>query len=278
MDRMIEVGRVEPRRSDAVPCSRLGLGMEKLDRDAFDPHQVYDKVAALGVKWIRLQSGWQKTERAEGVYDFSWLDEQVDALRSRGLIPWLCLCYGNALYDDLAGEYLGAVGCPPIRTERALRAWLAYVEKTVAHFAGRIGYYEIWNEPEGSCTWRPAGDPAEYAAFCVQTGKVIKATDPRAKVVTGSHYQDSMAVLNAELANGIMEIADAISYHSYHYDEAVSMRRVRAFKALTRAYGRELETRAAPNRKTAGAARSAASIPIRPCKPSTFCATPLRKF
>ena len=43
----------------------MGLGMEKLDRDAFDPERVYDKVAALGVKWIRLQSGWQKAEKAE---------------------------------------------------------------------------------------------------------------------------------------------------------------------------------------------------------------------
>ena len=65
----------------------MGLGMEKLDRDAFDPEKVYDKVAALGVKWIRIQSGWQKTEKEEGVYDFAWLDSQVDNLLSRGLPP-----------------------------------------------------------------------------------------------------------------------------------------------------------------------------------------------
>ena len=44
------------------------------------PEKVYDKVAALGVKWIRIQSGWQKTEREEGVYDFAWLDKVVDNL------------------------------------------------------------------------------------------------------------------------------------------------------------------------------------------------------
>ena len=63
MERMKKVGHIIPRQSKDVNESQLGLGMEKLDRDAFDPEKVYDKVAALGVKWIRIQSGWQKTEK-----------------------------------------------------------------------------------------------------------------------------------------------------------------------------------------------------------------------
>lgn len=98
MERLKRIGKLEPRHSLDVKESPMGLGMEKLDRDAFDPEKVYDKVAALGVKWIRIQSGWQKTEKEEGVYDFAWLDSQVDNLLSRGLTPWLCLCYGNTLY------------------------------------------------------------------------------------------------------------------------------------------------------------------------------------
>ena len=241
MDRLIKIGSIKLRRSSEITESRLGLGMEKLDRDAFEPEKVYDKVSALGVKWIRLQSGWQKTEKEEGVYDFAWLDSQVDELRSRGLVPWLCLCYGNQLYDELAKEYYGAVGCPPIRDERIYSAWLRYVEATVKHFAGRIEYYEIWNEPEGGWTWRPQPSAVEYADFCVKTGRVIKAADPLAKVITGSHYQDSMSFFNAELANGVMEVADALSYHSYHYDEANSMRRAKALKTLSVRYGKELE-------------------------------------
>lgn len=241
MERLKKTGKITLRNSRDIKESRLGLGMEKLDRDAFDPEQIYDKVAALGVKWIRLQSGWKKTETEEGVYDFTWLDRQVDSLLERGLTPWLCLCYGNPLYDELAKEYYGAVGCPPIRTERAYAAWLNYTAKTVEHFKGRIEYYEIWNESEGGWTWRPEPNPREYAEFCIKTGEVIKATDPSAKVITGSHYQNSMDFFNQEFANGVMKVADAISYHSYDYDETVSMHRVKAFRALTRHYGKELE-------------------------------------
>ena len=241
MERMKKIGSVRPRHSGEIKESRLGLGMEKLDRDAFDPEKVYDKVAALGVKWIRLQSGWKKTEQVEGVYDFAWLDTQVDNLLARGLRPWLCLCYGNPLYDDLAREYYGAVGCPPIRTERAYAAWLAYADATVRHFTGRIQYYEIWNEPEGVWTWRPEPNPLEYTEFCLKTGRVIKSADPTAKVITGSHYQDSMAFFHAEIAHGITEVSDAFSYHSYHYDEANSVRRVKAIRALSEVCGKKVE-------------------------------------
>ena len=241
MERFEKLGKLCPHHSKDVKDSRLGLGMEKLDRDAFDPEKVYDKVAALGVKWIRLQSGWQKTERQEGVYDFSWLDTQVDELIIRGLTPWLCLCYGNVLYDELSKSYYGAVGCPPIRTERAYSAWLRYVEATVKHFAGKIEYYEIWNEPDGGWTWRPSPDPFEYAEFCIRTGRIIKASDSNAKVITGSCHRETMSFFNSEFAYGMLEVTDAITYHSYHYDEYNSIQRFKAFKALLQSYGKNID-------------------------------------
>ncbi|MBR4867067.1 MAG: beta-galactosidase, partial [Clostridia bacterium] len=241
MERLQKIGRIIPVNSRDVTDSGMGLGMEKLDRDAFDPEKVYDKVAALGVKWIRLQSGWQKTEKQEGVYDFAWLDSQVDNLLLRGLKPWLCLCYGNLLYDELATKYQGAVGCPPIRTERAYAAWLKYVEATVKHFTGRIEYYEIWNEAEGDWTWRPKPTPKEYVDFCLKTGNVIRKADEKAKIMTGSHFQDSLEFFNEEFASGTLEISDAVTYHSYNYDETLSMQRVKALKALIKHYGGKAE-------------------------------------
>ena len=92
MERLKKIGKITPKHASEIKDSPMGLGMEKLNRDSFDPEKVYDKVASLGVKWIRLQSGWKKTEQKEGVYDFAWLDSQVDNLLARGLSPWLCLC------------------------------------------------------------------------------------------------------------------------------------------------------------------------------------------
>ena len=84
MERLIPVGKINPVPAKDVAFSRLGVGFEKLDRDVFDPEKAYDMVSAIGVKKIRLQSGWMKTEQQEGVYDFSWLDCIVDKLLSLG--------------------------------------------------------------------------------------------------------------------------------------------------------------------------------------------------
>lgn len=241
MDRLQKIGTIKYYNSSEIKDSRLGLGMEKLDRDAFDPEKVYDKVANLGVKWIRLQSGWQKTEREEGVYNFAWLDSQVDNLLSRGLKPWLCLCYGNTLYDDLAKEYYGTVGCPPIRTEKAYNAWLKYVEATVEHFKGRIEFYEVWNESEGVWTWRPAPSSKEYFEFCKETAYAIKKADSNAKVITGSHYEESVESFNNEFKSGSLEFSDAVTYHCYNFDERYSSQRVKAIRALMNCYGKEID-------------------------------------
>ena len=40
-----------------IGSSRMGIGFEKLDRGVFDPEKAYDKVAHIGVKKIRIQSG-----------------------------------------------------------------------------------------------------------------------------------------------------------------------------------------------------------------------------
>ena len=108
-----KIGDVPAFQSKDISTSRIGLGFEKLDRAVFDPEKAYDKVAALGVKWIRIQSGWQRTETEKGVYHFEWLDSIVDNLLCRGLKPWVCLCYGNCLYDEEAAKRYGGVGCPP---------------------------------------------------------------------------------------------------------------------------------------------------------------------
>ena len=89
MERLIKIGQVEPKHSLDVNHSKIGLGFEKLDRDVFDPEIAYDKVEELGIKWIRIQSGWQKTETEPGVYHFEWLDKIVDNLIARGLKPWI---------------------------------------------------------------------------------------------------------------------------------------------------------------------------------------------
>ena len=63
-----------------IAAERLGIGFEKLDRAVFEPERAYEKLGEIGIKWVRLQSGWARTEKEPGVYDFTWLDDIVDNL------------------------------------------------------------------------------------------------------------------------------------------------------------------------------------------------------
>ena len=216
MVKLINIGKVKPKSAKLITDSRLGIGFEKLDRGAFDPEAVYDRVAELGVKWIRLQSGWKRTEREKNIYDFTWLDEIVDNLISRGLKPWLCLCYGNDLYDEFARKYYGAVGCPPIYSDEQKQAWKNYVIALTNRYKGKIEFYEIWNEPDHVYMWKKGINATEYGNFVIETAKIIKSVDTSAKVIGGAIAWLKPQYMIDFFNTGVAQYIDCLSFHSYH--------------------------------------------------------------
>lgn len=241
MERLVEIGYIREKNSREIKKSKMGLGFEKLDRDAFDPSRCYEKISQLGVKWARIQSGWAKTEKEKGVYDFLWLDEIVDNLIAHGLKPWLCLCYGNGLYSELAAKTFGAVGVPPIHTPEAEVAWENYVKATVKHYEGRIDTFEVWNEPDGLWCWKTGVNATELGAFTRKTGRYVKETNPDAYVIGGVVCAKDLSYLNEAMSAGLCENIDAISFHEYTHDESGVKQTVEAYKSLAKAYGYDLE-------------------------------------
>ncbi len=216
MERLKKAGRIIPKKSIDIRHSKIGLGFEKLDRDVFDPEKAYKFVAESGVKWARLQSGWQRTEKEKGVFDFTWLDKIVDHMISIGVEPWLCLCYGNQLYTPQAKIEFGAVGCPPIFSREEKDAWERYVKETVTHFRGRIRFYEIWNEPDGSSCWKHGPNPEELGAFTRATAKACREADPHCQVLGFvTHKDNEDGFLDRLCGTKVCDDLDGISYHSY---------------------------------------------------------------
>ena len=236
MEGFEKIGCIEPKCAADVAFSRLGLGFEKLDRGAFDPEKAYDKVAALGVKWIRIQSGWARTETRKGVYDFAWLDSIVDHLIQRGLRPWICLCYGNGLYDERAAQTFGAVGWPPIYDEESRAAWGAYVRALVSRYKGRVSDYEVWNEPDGKWCWKAGPSGTEYGDLLAMTARAVRSADPAARVLGGSVCMRKLSFIDDALRACGKDLPDAITFHEYTADETQVFERVRSLKALLRRY------------------------------------------
>ena len=245
MERLRKIGSLPKLSAKEIEFSRIGIGFEKLDRGVFDPERAYDKVAAIGVKKIRIQSGWRRTEKERGVYDFEWIDSIVDNLIARGLEPWVCLCYGNPLYTDFAEKIFGSVKCPPLG-EDARRGWVNYVTATVEHFKDRVKFWEIWNEPE--LGWKHYFEEVrenydmtlnarEYAQFGIDTSRAIKAVDPDAKVV-GFALAHTRApyFVNTAFRAGLAEHLDYVSFHLYSAADWQREDVIRALRSLIDMY------------------------------------------
>lgn len=240
MYRLNQVGKIVPKASKDITKSIIGLGFEKLDRDVFDPEKSYDFVAKSGVKWARLQSGWQRTEKEKGIYDFKWLDRVVDSMLEIGVEPWMCLCYGNALYTEAAKKVFGAVGCPPIHTEEEKQAWADYVRATTAHFKGRVRYYEVWNEPDGQWCWKHGPNAQELGNFIVDTAKACKEGDPDCKVIGFVTCMAKPDYLEEAAKTGCLDYIDAVSYHAYTTGEKGFQHNYDVYKNFLERHGKKL--------------------------------------
>lgn len=230
------IGNIKPKKSSEIHHSKIGLGFEKLDRGVFDPEKAYDKVCDCGVKMARIQSGWQRTERKKGIYDFKWLDDIVDNFCKRGIEPWICLCYGNDLYTKAAETVFGAVGVPPISTDEEKEAWLNYSKAVAKRYQGKVRYFEIWNEPDGRWCWKHGVNAVELGEFTIATAKAVKEVRPDAKIVGGVVCNRILNFLNTALKTGMGDYIDYISFHEYTANERQVFEKVSSYRALAKIY------------------------------------------
>ncbi len=216
-----ELGRVRPVASKDIEASPLGVGFECLDRMMYDPKRAYRHVGRLGVKWARCQTGWARTERKPGEYDFAWLDDVVDSLLAEGVMPWLSISYGNKLYSPDAPDgpipgFSPAVGWAPILSERAKTAWIRYVKTLVRRYSDRVTHWEIWNESNAGAFWKPLkSSPEAYTELVKLTSAEIRKNAPDAVVIGGAFAHMPFKFLEGCLELGMGDCVDIVSFHPY---------------------------------------------------------------
>ncbi|MEM7108671.1 MAG: hypothetical protein AAF519_10635 [Bacteroidota bacterium] len=216
------LGTLKTRTTHEIVGSDLGIGCEVLDRDYADYHAYKHYLDSLGAKTMRLQSGWAKTEKVKGQYDFSWLDAIVDDALSRRIEPWISISYGNDLYPNAGGISLGE-GIPT--TEEALEVWTNYTRALVNHFKGRVTKWEIWNEADHS--YNDAG-PEAYARLYYATAKAVREVQPAAELIglalasvgNKPEYVESFFEYLKE-RNGL-HLIDRVTFHGYPRNPDVS--------------------------------------------------------
>lgn len=191
------------------------------------PHdRLLKMVGDLGVHWVRQPVQWFALEPAPGVYDFAGLDLLLDDLTVQGVNVLLTVS-GSPKWETPNGDN----GAP-----RDPADFARFMSALATRFAGRVGAYEIWNEPNLALEWGPRVDPNAYVEMLKAVAPAIRAADPHAIIVAAglgpTGYNDPTIGIDdvrylerlEAYQNGVYRyVADVQGSHPYGYRNAPAL-------------------------------------------------------
>ncbi len=249
MDRLFNLpylGQLKTKSTDEIHGSNWLIGCETLDRDYADYDEYKKYLKPLGIKILRLQGGWAKTEKKRGVYDWKWLDHIIDDAVSRGLRPWLQTGYGNSVYPGAGGENLGA-GMP--LSEEGSAAFERWVTAMVTRYRDKVTDWEVWNEPNFADN--SVNTPEITADFNIRTAKIIRNIQPNAQISCLSLGHFNMAFVEGFFkylsAHDGVKYFDNVTYHDYAYNPDGNRLNVYRLKEIVNKYAPNLKLRQGEN-------------------------------
>jgi hypothetical protein len=177
---------------------------------------------AVGVRWVRLHDSskitkWPMTEPQPG--DWRFYDEGVQTARAAGVqilgmldgAPAWASARKGVKHDDYFANHFAVPDAPG-----AIDSWRRYVSTVVGHYAGKIDYWEVWNEPWNRDPPFFLGTPALYGELLKAAYPTAKAANPKSTVIGIDTYPGH----GDAFAEGAMQASgpafyDIFSYHDY---------------------------------------------------------------
>ena len=233
------IGTLRPRSTEEIASSNWTVDGCPVDRDFVDFDSYRGYLKPLGIKKIRILSGWAKCEKVKGTVDVAWLDHIVDWCASNRIEVILETSYGNPIYEDGGGAGL-ADGIP--HGEVGLTAWDGWVDFLAQHFRGRVREWAMWNEPDNAPKMKggsaPLHSPDQVAAFNIRTARLIRRHIPDARIHGLSLAHNDPAYLEECLkAMGEdVRLFDTFIYHGYAKNPDTSYEKVEAMKKIVAKY------------------------------------------
>jgi len=179
---------------------------------------------------------WAQVNPAPGVYNWTRFDailqaaeqEHVDVVFNLAFTPrWA------AAVKDAPPAFRPGASSPPAD----LASWDAWVRAAVTRAAGRVKYWEIWNEPEDPKYY--SGDVATMVQMQKRAYEIIKGADPSLIVLTPSSNgtPDGYRWQQAFMAQGGGQYADVFAFHGYVSEPEAVIGIITRFKEILAAHG-----------------------------------------
>ena len=248
-DILVAVG---PKQTVETRLPKLGVHTRLTDEvEPWKIRRTLEMVREMGASWIVEYFPWAYFEPQPGRYEWTHADLVVDHALAQGLtvIARLGFVPQWARPKDTTSLYLAEENYP---------AFARFVGRFVRHFAGRVRYVILWNEPNLSLEWgyRPV-DPASYVRMLEVGYREAKAANPDVVVLAGALAptlappgsewgMDDLTYLQAMYDAGAKDHFDALAVHAYGWTfpadappspDAVNFRRTELLRQVMVANG-----------------------------------------
>jgi polysaccharide biosynthesis protein PslG len=166
---------------------------------------------------------WAEANSAAGTNNFAPLNAFIATAQSRD--AQVIYTFGRT--PQWASTSPGATGPygPGQCAAPTLSAWDQYVTSVVTNAAGRIKYWELWNEPDQAASY--CGDIPSMVTMAQHAYAIIKKIDPSAVVLSPAASGESGATwLNSFLAAGGLHTFDVVAFHGYGGTQAEQINKI----------------------------------------------------
>jgi hypothetical protein len=172
-----------------------------------DPASAIDAAKRIGVSGARFDMPWAQVEKVRGVYIVPpRIAVLVDAALKVGIQPVLILAYSNPLYAN-----------DKPRNDEERLAFGRYAQWVVKAYAGRVRYFELWNEWETKVGGGTTGSADDYVALARAVVPMIRAANPDAVLLSnGTSYPGiTSGWMDRFIALDAPRLFDGIALHPY---------------------------------------------------------------
>jgi polysaccharide biosynthesis protein PslG len=165
------------------------------------------KMAAAGVRSVRIDLGWESIQPRRGrlsPWHVRLADRCVEIARANGMSVlgtlWATPRWANGGRGRTS---------PPVSSADFAR----FARWAAGHFRGRVGAWEIWNEPDDEAFFE--GSTRRYVKLLRAAYRAIKLGDRRALVVTGGTVHNNVRWLKEAYRAGAKGFFDVVATHPY---------------------------------------------------------------
>jgi PKD repeat protein len=182
-----------------------------------------DKIVEMGGTNCPADFAWINIETAPGVFDWDYVDHQVDEALARGLeiFAYSGLTPDWALPPGILDQYGSGIGYRFPPDETFIPEFENFFRTLAARYRGRVKHYQFWNEPNG-CSWINDGCSNghmahTYVPWLIRWYTAMKEGDPDCVLAVGGLDYNSF------VTNGWQYIRDIYIHGGGDYFDAVAI-------------------------------------------------------